>query len=237
MTRPEYKHPLQQQISNCTRCSLRKLYSGPVPIQLVQEGFLCIGEAPGSEEDTLGIPFIGPSGRYLRMKLKEAGYPLSRVSFCNSISCRPHDNRDPSKHELYRCRVNLLAQISTANPRVILVLGKVALTNIYPHGVLKNDRGKPLFYGIVGGKNRWIMPTYHPAGVLRNKKDLLHLFEEDIKKALNWVKQKPTIPAECKVCLSPVYAYDEMAGAWCQKHFKPVPRSIWQDELPGMEMV
>ena len=227
--------PVQDRIRQCTRCALHKVYSGPVPINLTQPGWLCIGEAPGAEEDENGTPFSGPSGRFLRMRLREAGVQPSRTSFCNVISCRPHANRTPSTYELQRCRGNLLAQINVAQPRVVILLGKTALTTIYPYGVLKQDIGRVLYWGKIDGHNVWMVPTWHPAYIIRpDGRQHEKKWKKHLEYAASLIRGNPTFPTTCKVCGADVGAYDVMAGAWCKYHYKEVPRQVWQDEMPGM---
>lgn len=236
-------NPVQEKVKACTRCSLHKLYDGPVPIQLLRPGFLCVGEAPGAEEDQNGIPFSGPSGRFLRMRLREAKVPPGRTSFANVISCRPHDNRNPSNWEKQRCRGNLLAQISVADPRVIILLGKTALQSIYPYGVPKNDNGRILYYGKLDNHSVWMLPTWHPAFIIRpGGRQYEDKWVSHLKLASKLISKRPgelvdLLPTTCRVCGNDVDAYDVMAGAWCKYHYKEVPRQIWQDELPiGSDM-
>jgi len=233
-----YPDPVQNRIRKCTRCALHKVYGGPVPISLAEPGFLIIGEAPGAVEDEKGKPFTGPAGMFLRPHLKQCGIPPGRTSFANVVSCRPHDNRDPSSYELQRCRGNLLAQIAVAQPRVIIPVGKFGLQALYPHGTLKNDVGRVLFYGKMDGHSVWILPTWHPAYIMRpNGRANEATWHKHLRLAASLISKPPNVsvfPETCRVCRGKVEVFDVMGGAWCRVHYKEVPRTIWQDEMPGM---
>jgi DNA polymerase len=129
---------------------------------------LIIGEAPGREEDRIGKPFVGRAGQLLDKML--ASIDLDRTRNCyitNVINWRPPDNRDPSPEEAAICLPFLRRHIELANPGVIVLLGAVAARHVMgiTEGIMKT-RGRWLEYR-VGGAMVPVMPTLHPAYLLR----------------------------------------------------------------------
>ena len=152
----------------CDKCSLSKsrtniVFSGGVP----NHKMMLIGEAPGYYEDQKGEPFVGKAGQLLDKIF--ASVRLSRqkdVYICNTLKCRPPDNRDPLPEEKEACYPYLEAQIEILKPKIILICGKVALSTMLntPTGITK-VRGK-WFDGPFGSK---MMPIFHPSYLLRNE--------------------------------------------------------------------
>ena len=125
-----------------------------------------IGEAPGYWEDQKGKPFVGKAGQLLDKIF--ASVELSRerdVYICNTLKCRPPDNRNPLPEEKAACREYLDAQLEILQPKIILLCGGVALQSMLPQysGITK-VRGK-WFDGPYGSK---MMPIFHPSYLLRN---------------------------------------------------------------------
>ena len=125
-----------------------------------------IGEAPGYWEDQKGKPFVGKAGQLLDKIFASVG--LSRehdVYICNTLKCRPPDNRNPLPEEKTACREYLDAQLEILQPKIILLCGGVALQSMLPQysGITK-VRGK-WFDGPYGSK---MMPIFHPSYLLRN---------------------------------------------------------------------
>lgn len=125
-----------------------------------------IGEAPGYWEDQKGKPFVGKAGQLLDKIFASVG--LSReqdVYICNTLKCRPPDNRNPLPEEKAACREYLDAQLEILQPKIILLCGGVALQSMLPQysGITK-VRGK-WFDGPYGSK---MMPIFHPSYLLRN---------------------------------------------------------------------
>ncbi len=169
----------------CTMCKLHKtaqtvclLGSGPTRADM-----MIIGEAPGRQEDETGKPFVGQSGKLLNQLLEDAGIDRGDAYVCNAVSCRPPDNRSPSKGETKACKKWLDAQIEAVKPKYILLLGNTPLQSITGKPGIKAKRGRPFEQdGII------YLPTYHPAFALRDptqaqwiEKDL-RLFAEIIRK-------------------------------------------------------
>ena len=123
-----------------------------------------IGEAPGAEEDASGRPFVGRSGQLLDKILQAAGFSREEVYICNILKCRPPGNRNPLDNEIRSCMPWLLRQLQIINPKIILMLGKVAANTILDNTLsLGSMRGKLTTWN---GYDCFI--TYHPAALLRN---------------------------------------------------------------------
>ncbi len=145
---------------------------------------LIIGEAPGAQEDLEGRPFVGRSGKLLTKLLEHAGTKREDVFITNIVKCRPPNNRKPTPAEMNKSRDLLLKQIRIIQPSIICTLGSSALEGLV---------GKPLPITKVRGKIfQWehvaVMPTYHPAFILRNpreEKTLAH----DIKQACIYAQE------------------------------------------------
>lgn len=158
---------IKQKCINCQKCALAKtrtklVFSDGVP----NSKLMLIGEAPGYWEDQKGLPFVGKAGQLLDKIFQSVG--LSRkehVYICNTLKCRPPDNRDPFEDEKAACREYLDAQIEILKPRIILLCGKVALNSFIntTYGITKM-RGQ-WFDGPFGSK---MMPIFHPSYLLRN---------------------------------------------------------------------
>ncbi len=123
-----------------------------------------VGEAPGADEDRVGKPFVGRAGKLLDQLLLSIGFPRDAVYICNVIKCRPPGNRNPEADEVRTCSPYLHGQLDHVGPRAILAVGSFAaqtlLESTEPIGRLRGSvheyRGMPL------------VPTYHPAALLRN---------------------------------------------------------------------
>lgn len=156
---------LEDRASNCKLCTLsegrRKVVfgSGSVAADL-----MLIGEGPGAEEDRQGLPFVGPAGELLTRILKAISLSRRDVYIANIVKCRPPGNRDPQPNEVACCRPYLEEQIDLVQPKVIVLLGRVAaqtlLGNDLPLGRLRGQ-----WHSIRGITAR---ATYHPAALLRN---------------------------------------------------------------------
>jgi DNA polymerase len=141
---------------------------------------LFVGEGPGRDEDLQGEPFVGRAGQLLT-DIIEKGMKLKRsdVYICNVVKCRPPENRNPEPDEVEACSPFLVRQIELVSPEVIVALGKFAAQTLLQtttpitklRGEWREYRGVPL------------MPTLHPAYLLRNPADK-RLVWEDVKKVM-----------------------------------------------------
>jgi len=140
-----------------------------------------IGEAPGAEEDKQGRPFVGRSGKLLTRALEVAETPRSSVFITNIVKCRPPENRTPTAQEIATGKRLLLQhELAIIQPRVIVPLGLSALKGLLEKPcTMAHYRGNIHTY-----QNALLMPTYHPAYVLRNQ-STLSVFLGDIQAALH----------------------------------------------------
>lgn len=169
---------LRETIGDCHRCRLCKerrhlVFGEGSPTARL----MFVGEGPGREEDAVGRPFVGEAGKLLT-RIIENGMGLSRqdVYICNVVKCRPPNNRDPETDEVEICLPFLQEQIRIIHPQVICTLGRVAGQALFGGSFrISDERGKWRTYMEIP-----LMPTYHPAYLLRNasaKRDVW----EDVK--------------------------------------------------------
>src|SRR3954462_6591655 len=125
-----------------------------------------VGEAPGANEDKLGLPFVGQAGKLLEKLLGEIGLEGSDVFIPNLLKCRPPGNRDPHPVEIESCQDYLVRQIQLIEPRVICTLGNFAtkLLRAEPTGITRLH-GQPEIR-VVGGRGVRLYPLFHPAAAL-----------------------------------------------------------------------
>ncbi len=160
---------LKQSIVNCNKCKLCKNRTNIVfGTGNEQSDLMFIGEGPGADEDKEGIPFVGRAGKLMNMAFEGLALDRNSVYIANIVKCRPPANRNPEDDEAQACLDYLRNQVLLVKPKIIVLLGSVALKNIL---------GKE--YGITASRGTWIekkgilyMPTWHPAALLRddNKK-------------------------------------------------------------------
>lgn len=160
---------VRAELGDCRRCALSQNRRNIV-FGVGSEGadLLIIGEAPGYHEDQSGEPFVGPAGQMLDKMLENVlGLQRAHVYIANVVKCRPPKNRNPLPDEVASCRVFLEAQFDAIQPKVVLVLGSVALKTLFDtHEGIKRCRGKWMEWRGVP-----VMPTFHPAYLLRNSED------------------------------------------------------------------
>lgn len=154
-----------QQIRDCERCELSKSRTKFVfGVGNPNAALMCIGEAPGFDEDRQGEPFVGAAGQLLNRILAAIGFQREEVYIANIVKCRPPSNRDPNPGEIAQCLPYLKQQIAVIQPKVILALGRVAgqtlLNTVNPLAKLRGT-----VYQVDDIK---VVVTYHPAALLRN---------------------------------------------------------------------
>lgn len=164
----EQLEEVKKSCLNCQKCALGALRNNVVFSDGIPNSkLMLIGEAPGFNEDMQGKPFVGRAGQLLDKIFESVGFSREKdVYICNTIKCRPPENRDPLPDEKEACRAYLDKQIEILKPRIILLCGKVALASFLPHlnvGISK-VRGQ-WFEGPYGAK---MMPIFHPSYLLRN---------------------------------------------------------------------
>ena len=156
---------IQAEMGDCRRCGLAEgrthivFGDGDPAARLV-----FVGEGPGYDEDRQGKPFVGAAGRMLTNIIQAMGLTRDQVYICNIVKCRPPKNRNPEPGEISACRPFLRRQIEAIEPEFICALGSVAAK-----ALLQTDQAISRLRGRfhdVGGVR--VMPTYHPAYLLRN---------------------------------------------------------------------
>jgi len=173
---------LEAAVSECRLCPLHEGRSRTVfGTGNRQADWMLIGEAPGAEEDKQGFPFVGKAGQLLDRMLMAIGLQRELVYIANIVKCRPPENRDPRPEEAAACSAYLKRQIELVNPKVILVLGKVAAHNLLgTDEALGKLRGAPYLYADTGIP---VIVTYHPAYLLRKPSEKRKSWE-DLKLAV-----------------------------------------------------
>jgi uracil-DNA glycosylase len=160
---------LKAKVAGCTDCKLRAGCSQTVfGVGDEKADWMLVGEAPGSEEDRLGEPFVGQAGKLLDNML--AAIALGRrnnVYIANVLKCRPPGNRNPEPDEVAKCSPHLLRQIELVEPKLIVAMGRFAAqTLLGTDATIASLRGKVHRYAGVP-----LVVTYHPAYLLRNLPD------------------------------------------------------------------
>lgn len=152
---------------------IAKTCTNPVPGEGNPDAtILFIGEAPGAQEDKLGRPFVGASGKFLGEMLAGIGLRREDVFITNIVKFRPPDNRDPKPDEIKACLPILAEQINVIEPRLVVFLGRHAMNVFFPelkisqtHGQLIKDAARDI--GAIDPKPMFL-PLYHPAAALYN---------------------------------------------------------------------
>jgi DNA polymerase len=178
---------LREEIDLCRKCKIGEIASHHVFGEGPEDAdVMIVGEAPGKEEDRIGLPFQGPAGQVLNKALSHLGIERSSVYITNIVRCRPTDgvkNRTPERDEIEVCSPFIERQISLIKPKVIIALGGVAAQTLLRVSMsVGKIRGK-----MMAGPNRTItVIAYHPAYLLRQgnskkgKEDCAQ-FAEDLK--------------------------------------------------------
>jgi len=171
---------VRRELGDCARCPLHRsrkhlvFGEGSARARLV-----FVGEAPGEEEDRQGRPFVGRAGQLLTKIINAMGLEREEVYICNILKCRPPGNRNPQEDEIAACEPFLVKQIEAIDPEIICALGTFAAkTLLRTEAPISAIRGR--FHDYHG---RRLMPTYHPAYLLRNP-DAKKLVWEDVQKIM-----------------------------------------------------
>lgn len=162
---------VREELGDCQRCRLsEKRHNLVFGVGNPNAALVFVGEAPGFDEDRQGEPFVGKAGQLLTRMIEAMGFAREDVYICNVIKCRPPENRNPEPDEVASCEPFLLKQLGALQPRMIVALGKFAAQSICKETTpITRLRGNFRTYAGVQ-----VMPTYHPAYLLRNppaKKD------------------------------------------------------------------
>ena len=168
--------------AGCTRCPLSEgrntvVFGTGDP----DADLMLVGEGPGAEEDRQGLPFVGRSGKLLdELLVQEVGLDRSAVYIANVVKCRPPDNRDPQPEEIAACRPYLQRQVELVAPRVLVTLGNFA-TKV----LLDTKEGITRLRGrrYAWGDGVVLVPTYHPAALLRGGSERVAETRADLVRA------------------------------------------------------
>ena len=171
---------LNNSIIDCRKCRLCNNRTNIVfGCGRKDANIMFIGEGPGKDEDNQGIPFVGKAGKLMNEAFVGLGIDRENVYIANIVKCRPESNRDPKEDEAEACLDYLRNQVILVKPKIIVLLGKIALQNVL---------GKEC--SITKMRGKWIqkkgilyMPTWHPAALLRDEKKKIE-FWEDLKKVV-----------------------------------------------------
>jgi len=177
---------LREKARTCTLCSLSSTRTNVVFGEGNPEaGLMFVGEGPGADEDATGRPFVGRAGELLTKMIGAMGYARTDVYIANIVKCRPPGNRVPEENERQSCLPFLQQQISLVSPRVIVLLGQTAAASLLGQAVgISKLRGKEARLSRFPGIR--VMPTYHPAYLLRNPSAKAEVWE-DLKKVMAWL--------------------------------------------------
>ncbi len=156
-----------EEARDCIRCQLHQTRTTVVfGAGNADAELMFVGEAPGANEDKLGLPFVGQAGKLLDKLLAEIGMERKDVFICNVLKCRPPDNRDPMPREIEACQDYLHRQIDLIEPTMICTLGNFSTK------LLRNDTtGISRLHGqdetrVIGPRAVRLYPLYHPAAAL-----------------------------------------------------------------------
>ena len=172
---------LEADANQCRKCKLCQNRTNVVfGTGNKQADLMFIGEGPGADEDKQGIPFVGRAGKLMNMAFEAIGLKREEVYIANIVKCRPPGNRNPEDDEATVCLNYLRNQVILVKPKIVVLLGSVALKNIL---------GKE--YGITASRGNWVekrgiwyMPTWHPAALLRDENKKID-FIMDLKEVMS----------------------------------------------------
>lgn len=184
-------------VPSCGKCGLHKTCQSPkMPVAgKGKKKILVVGEAPGKNEDTQNLPFVGDSGQLLQRTFDDLGYNLFRDCWVtNSLICRPPKNAAPTSQQIEYCRPNLFNLINDLEPVVVILLGTPAVQSLIGH-LWRSDPGGIFrwagFQIPCREHNCWVCPTYHPRFVLGSEKNPVVdiLFRDHLRSALRKKKR------------------------------------------------
>lgn len=175
---------LENDVSQCRKCKLCENRNNVVfGIGNKNADIMFIGEGPGADEDIQGEPFVGKAGKLMNMAFDIIGLKREEVYIANIVKCRPPSNRNPEADEANACLNYLRNQVILVKPKIIVLLGSIALKNILGQE-----------YGITASRGKWFekkgilyMPTWHPAALLRDETKKID-FINDLKLVMEKIK-------------------------------------------------
>ena len=172
---------LEAAIAGCKKCKLCNNRNNIVfGCGNKQADLMFIGEGPGADEDIQGIPFVGKAGKLMNSAFEALEINRENVYIANVVKCRPPNNRNPEKDEEVACLDYLRNQVILVKPKIIVLLGSVALK-----AILGEE------YSITASRGKWVekkgilyMPTFHPAALLRDERKKID-FYNDLREVKN----------------------------------------------------
>jgi uracil-DNA glycosylase family 4 len=176
---------IHRDVGECLRCPLHKSRTKIVHSEgNAKARLMFVGEAPGADEDASGRPFVGRAGQLLNKIIEAIGMKREDIFIGNVNRCRPPQNRTPTHEEAATCKPFLLREIAILRPDVIVVLGNTAMKNLLDtkEGITKL-RGQFMDY-----KGIKVMPTFHPAYLLRDPSKKRETWE-DMKKVREYLNK------------------------------------------------
>lgn len=173
---------LEGSIKDCNKCKLCNERKNIVfGVGNKNADIMFIGEGPGADEDIQGEPFVGKAGQLMNKAFEALEIKREEVYIANIVKCRPPQNRNPEQDEAEACMDYLRNQVVLVKPKIIVLLGSVALKNILGEDYgITNSRGK-----WIDRKGIWYMPIFHPAALLRDESKKI-----DFWKDLKQIKEK-----------------------------------------------
>jgi DNA polymerase len=183
---------LFHEVSRCERCPLFRTRTRAVfGAGNADADLMFVGEAPGQQEDLLGLPFVGRAGKLLDTLLEEVGLARGDVFIANVLKSRPPGNRDPQPDEIDACKPYLHRQVELIEPKVICTLGNFAtkLLTRSQRGIT-GVHGRPQVHEL-GARTVRVYPLYHPAAALRSTKTLDELREDFSRLPALWAEPAP----------------------------------------------
>ena len=176
---------LEKNCNGCTKCKLcqhrTKIVFG---VGNKNADIMMIGEGPGADEDAQGEPFVGKAGKLMNEAFRGIGINRDNLYITNVVKCRPPQNRDPEKDEIESCKQYLENQIQIIKPKLIVLLGKIALQSILgeEHSITR-DRGT-----FIEKDGITYLPMWHPAALLRDDYKKIQ-FWQDCKLLVKYAKE------------------------------------------------
>jgi len=165
--RRELLRAVYEEARECVRCPLHQTRTTVVfGAGNADADLMFVGEAPGANEDRMGLPFVGQAGKLLDKLLAEISMDRKEVFICNTLKCRPPDNRDPHPNEIEACQDYLARQVDLIEPTVICTLGNFStkLLRADSNGISRLHGREEI--RIIGPRAVRLYPLYHPAAAL-----------------------------------------------------------------------
>lgn len=192
MEKEKILEKLKSECESCRKCKLsetvnKKVFSDGNPNAKI----LLIGEAPGAEEDATGIPFVGRAGKLLTKLIEESGFSRKDDFYiCNTVKCRPPENRVPTDEEKKCCEGFLLNQIKTVNPKIVVLCGATSAKSFLGDKLkISQIRGK--MFKLFDNIDATVI--FHPSYLLRNRSEEegtpLWLTKKDLNEIRNFISK------------------------------------------------